>query len=171
VPAVQGRADIDAGAGVPQRPVPHPRRVARDSFTGRACGQEVTVGDAPAVALPAVRDTIRRSIGDPATKMPDVSDAIVDAVLRLWPSEWMTCLARSKSFKAGEQAFYACELVRARCLEYLEWRYGTSANVRLAISLLLKSVVDEVAMFWLEGPEHRNVIRQAIAAIRRADRA
>lgn len=129
----------------------------------------MTVGDALAVALPAMRQTIRRAIGEPATHMPDVSDAIVDAVLRMWPSEWMTCLAKSRSFAAGEQMFHACELVRARCLEYLEWRYGTSPNVGLAITLLLRRAVDEVAMFWLEGPEHRTVVRQAIAAARRSD--
>ena len=99
----------------------------------------------------------------------EMADAIVDAVLRMWPSEWMTCLAKSRSFAAGEQMFHACELVRARCLEYLEWRYGTSPNVGLAITLLLRRAVDEVAMFWLEGPQHRTVVRQAIAAARRSD--
>lgn len=149
--------------------MPRPRRVARDSLTVGACGQEVTVGDAPAVALPAVRVTIRAAIGEPATQLPEVTDAIVDAVLRLWPSEWMTCLAKSRSFSAGIQASHVCDLVRARALEYLEWRYGTSANVRLAIDMLLKACVEEVAMFWLDGPEHRNVVRMAIAAVRRAD--
>lgn len=165
VRSVQGRAC----QGLSRRPVPRPRRVARASFTGRACGQEVTVGDAPAVALPAVRSTIRRLIGEPATHLPDVTDAMVDAVLRLWPSEWMTCLAKSRSFTAGAEARHVCELVKARCLEYLEWRYGTSSNVRLAISLLLDQVVEEVAMFWFEGPANRNVLRQAIATARRAD--
>jgi hypothetical protein len=127
----------------------------------------VTVGDALAVVLPVLRDTIRRAIGEPATHLPEPTDAIVDAVLRLWPSEWMTCLAKSKSFRAGEECYHVCELVRARCLEYLEWRYGTSANVRLAIDLLLNRVVGEMAMFWLEGPQHRNVIRKAIAAVRK----
>lgn len=129
------------------------------------------MGDALAVALPAVRQTIQRAIGEPATHLPDVTNAMVDAVLRLWPSTWMTCLAKSRSFSAGIQASHVCDLVKARCLEYLEWRYGTSANVRLANDLLLARVVEEMAMFWLEGPEHRNVMRQAIAAIRRADRA
>lgn len=164
---LQGRAS----QGLPYRQMPHPRRVARDSFTGQAKRLEVTVGDALAVALPAVRETIRQAIGEPATNLPDVTNAMVDAVLRLWPSTWMTCLAKSRSFTAGVEASHVCDLVRARCLEYLEWRFGTSSNVRLAIDLLLAKVVEEVAMFWLEGPEHRNVMRQAIAAIRRADRA
>lgn len=123
------------------------------------------------LTLPTLRDAIRRAIGEPATLMPEVADAIVDATLRLWPCEWAGLLARSKSFEAGQQFFHLTELVQARCLEYLEWRYGTHPNVGLAMQLLLESVVDEVAMFWLEGPEHRNVIRQAIASIRRSDRA
>lgn len=123
------------------------------------------------LTLPTLRDAIRRAIGEPATLMPDVCDAIVDATLRLWPCEWASLLARSKSFQAGQEFFHVTELVEARCLEYLEWRYGTHPNVELAMQLLLAPVVNEMAMFWLEGPEHRNVIRQAIAAIRRADRA
>lgn len=121
--------------------------------------------------LPTLRDAIRRSIGEPATLMPDVSDAIVDATLRLWPCEWATILARSKSFEAGQQFYHLAKLVEARCLEYLEWRYGTHPNVELAMQLLLAPVVNEMAMFWLEGVEYRNAIRQAIASIRRADRA
>ena len=125
------------------------------------------MGDAPAVHLPAIRDAIRRAIGEPATSLPDATDAIVDAVLRLWPTQWMTCIAKSRSFNAGADAFHVCELVRARALEYLEWRYGTTGNVRLAIQILLGHVVDEVAMFWLESPRHRNAMRQAIAAARK----
>ena len=129
------------------------------------------MGDALAVALPAMRQTIRLSIGEPATLMPDVADAIVDATLLLWPCEWASLLARSRSFEAGQQFYHLAKLVEARCLEYLEWRFGTHPNVALAMQLLLSAVVNEVAMFWLEGPEHRNAMRQAIAAIRRADRA
>jgi len=40
--------------------------------------------------------------------------------------------------------------------------------VQTAIAILLERVVDEVAMFWLESPEHRQVLRQAIAAARKA---
>jgi hypothetical protein len=149
--------------------MPRPWCVACVDFTGQACGREVTVGDAPAVALGTFRVTIRRSIGERALLMPDVSDAMVDAVLRMWPVEWATNLARSKSFEAG-QAFYRLTiLVHARCREYLEWRYGTSNNVLTAIDLLLMHVVDEVAMFWLEGALHRNIIRRSIAEARRAD--
>ena len=74
------------------------------------------------LTLPTLRDAIRRAIGEPATLMPDVSDAIVDATLRLWPVEWASLLARSKSFNAGQEFFHLTELVEARCLEYLEWR-------------------------------------------------
>lgn len=123
------------------------------------------------LTLPTLRDAIRRSIGEPATLMPEVTDAIVDATLRLWPCEWASLLARSKSFEAGQQFYHLAKLVEARCLEYLEWRYGTHPNVELAMQMLLAPVVNEMAMFWLEGAEHRNVIRQAIASIRRADRA
>ena len=152
--------------------MPRAGRVARVRFTGHAFEQEVTVGDTlDTLTLPTLRETIRRSIGDPATLMPDVADAIVDAALLLWPSDWASLLARSKSFEAGQQFYHLAKLVEARCLEYLEWRYGVHPNVTLAIQLLLAPVVNEVAMFWLEGPQHRNVIRQAIAAIRRADRA
>ena len=130
----------------------------------------MTVGGAPAAAtLGTFRETIRRAIGEPATLMPDVTNAMVDAVLRLWPVDWASLLARSKSWTAGETFYHLTKLVKARCLEFIEWRYGTSRNVQTAIDLLLERVVDEVAIFWLEDVDHRNVVRQAITAVRRAD--
>lgn len=126
------------------------------------------MGDAPAaVVLPKIRETIRLAIGEPATLMPEVCDAIVDAALRLWPTAWMTCIAKSRSFKAGETCMHVCDLVEARCREYLEWRYGTATNVCLAIELLLGLVIDELVMWWLESPQHRNAMRLAIQAVRR----
>jgi hypothetical protein len=149
--------------------VPHSSRVARVWRTGPACGREVTVGDAPAVEhLGSIRQTIRRCIGEPATLMPEVTDAMVDAVLRVWPSDWASLLARSSSWRAGEAFYRLTILVRARAREYIEWRYGMSRNVQTAIAILLERVVDEVAMFWLESAEHRNAIRQAINAARKA---
>lgn len=127
------------------------------------------MSDAPAVEhLGSIRQTIRRCIGEPATLMPEVTDAIVDAVLRVWPVDWASLLARSSSWRAGETFFRLTILVRARAREFLEWRYGMSRNVQTAIAILLERVVDEVAMFWLESAEHRQVIRQAIHAARKA---
>lgn len=127
------------------------------------------MGDAPAVEhLGSIRQTIRRCIGEPATLMPEVTDAMVDAVLRVWPSDWASLLARSSSWRSGETFYRLTILVRARAREYIEWRYGMSRNVQTAIAILLERVVDEVAMFWLESPEHRQVIRQAINAARKA---
>lgn len=148
--------------------MPHHSRVARVWRTGSACGREVTVGDAPAVEhLGSVRHTIRRCIGEPATLMPEVCDAIVDGVLRCWPIDWASLLARSSSWRAGEAFYRLTILVKARAREYLEWRYGMSRNVQTAITLLLERVVDEIAMFWLESAEHRQVIRRAIHAARK----
>ena len=127
------------------------------------------MGDAPAVEqLGSLRQTIRHCIGEPATLMPDICDAIVDAVLILWPVDWASLLARSTSWKAGEGYYRLTILVKARAREYLEWRFGMSKNVDTALRLLLESVVDEIAMFWLESHEHRNAIRQSISALRRA---
>lgn len=128
------------------------------------------MGDAPAaVTLGTFRETIRRAIGEPATLMPDVTNAMVDAVLRLWPTDWASLLARSQSWTAGETFYHVTKLVKARALEYIEWRYGTSRNVKTAIDLLLERVVDEISIFWLEDVDHRNVVRRAITAARRAD--
>ena len=127
------------------------------------------MGDAPAVEhLGSIRQTIRRCIGEPATLMPEVTDAMVDAVLRVWPSDWASLLARSSSWRSGETFYRLTILVKARAREYIEWRYGMSRNVQTAIAILLERVVDEVTMFWLESPEHRQVIRQAINAARKA---
>lgn len=128
------------------------------------------MSDAPAVEhLGSIRTTIRRCIGEPATLMPEVTDAIVDAVLRVWPVDWASLLARSSSWTAGETFYHLTKLVQARALEYIEWRYGTSRNVQTANTLLLERVVDEISIFWLEDVDHRNVVRQAITAVRRAD--
>lgn len=148
--------------------MPHPSRVARVWRTGPACGREVTVGDAPAVEhLGSIRQTIRRCIGEPATLMPEICDAIVDAVLRVWPTDWASLLARSSSWRAGEAFYRLTILVKARAREYIEWRYGLTRNVETANAILLERVVDEIAMFWLESAEHRNAIRQAIHAARK----
>jgi hypothetical protein len=92
---------------------------------------------------------------------------MVDAVLRVWPSDWASLLARSSSWRSGETFYRLTILVRARAREYIEWRYGMSRNVQTAIAILLERVVDEVAMFWLESPEHRQVLRQAIHAAKK----
>jgi len=148
---------------MPDRNVPGPRRVVRDSFTVVACGQEVTVGDALGIGLVDLRVEMRHRIGGVALSMPEACNEVVDTVLRWWPERTMADIARK-----GDQykALDAIPVIAAKVREDLEARWGTSLNTLNAIDALAMTVVVEVANIWFSTRENRIELRRCMTIVR-----
>jgi len=159
--------------GVPRRQVPRAGRVARDSFTRRACGQGVTVGDAlDTLTHEGLRYAIRAAIGPPAAVLEHTCDVIVDEVCRQWPERTMADLARKlDSESAGGKVLDALAVITARVREQIEARWHCRASEQAALDLILQGCVVEFANLWFSGPEARIGMRAVIGAVRRMPRA
>ena len=143
-----------------------PRRVACDSFTGSACGREVTVGDAPATdTLLDLRGEIRRRLGSQAAGFAEACDELVDATCVWWPSGYMANLAR-RSGSVMNATLEALNVIEAKVREDVESRFGVSSNTLRALDLLLASIVLEMAGLWFQDSEARIAMRRAIFAAR-----
>ena len=150
--------------------MPHPRGVARDSFTGQACGREVTVGDASAVDTPLsdLRDEVRRRMGHQADGLAEACDEVTSCVLYFWPQRWMSDLARKAD--ASPFTLDTIAVIEAKCREDLEARFGTDKNTMRVLDLLVCSVVIEVFTLWFAGIEQRIAMRRAMWVARQHGR-
>jgi hypothetical protein len=143
--------------------LPGSRRVVHARLTVRACGQEVTVGDALGIGLVDLRVEMRHRIGTVATSMPDACDEIVDTVLRWWPERTMADVARhGDHYKALD----AIPVIGAKVREDLEARWGTDTNTLQAIDALVMTVVVEMANIWFSGRENRIELRRCMTIVR-----
>tara|TARA_Y100001973_G_scaffold101953_1_gene166044 strand:- start:113 stop:499 length:387 start_codon:yes stop_codon:yes gene_type:complete len=119
-------------------------------------------------SLDAVKATVIKCSGEPANQMEDIASAIIEGLLVVWPVETATKLCRIETWKSGEEFFVLTKLISARAREYLEFHYGTSANVNIALELMLERLCSELALLWLEGATHRGVIKKAILQCKRS---
>ncbi|NQW46629.1 MAG: hypothetical protein HQ464_02555 [Planctomycetes bacterium] len=146
-----------------------PPRVAHDCFIGRACGQEVTVGDAPALSLPDLHVQIRRRIKGRAELLPDACAVIVDTVCFYWPQKYMASVAR-RSAEETPELLDALDVVSAKAREDLEARYGMATNTIEVLDNLVRPVVNEIANVWFDSIEARVDLRLCMWQIRRRQR-
>jgi hypothetical protein len=144
-------------------------RVAHDCITGRACGQEVTVGDAPAMLLPDLHVEIRRRIKGRAELLPDACAEIVDTVCFYWPQKYMAGVAR-RSAEETPELLDALDVVSAKAREDLEARYGIAANTAEVLDHLVRPVANEIAAVWFDSIESRIDLRRCMFQIRRRQR-
>lgn len=93
----------------------------------------------------------------------DAVAAVVEIACRYWPVEHMTRLARKpvSDATAAAETLEAVAVISAKTREDLEYRYGSSKNVAVAIDKLCSPVVLEVAEIWFSSPEARVAIRSA----------
>lgn len=151
--------------------MPHCRGVARDSFTGQACGREVTVGDASAVDTPLcnLRDEIRRRMGHQADGLSDACDEVTKTACYFWPQKHMATIARRRA-EGGPQALEAIAVIQAKVREDLEARFGTDTNTMRTLDLLVSAVVIEMCSLWFNDVEARIHMRRAMWVAREAGR-
>lgn len=116
--------------------------------------------------LAGLRQMIRNKLGEPAGAMPDACDAITDAVLRWWPKDHMTKLARRQDAMAAEEALAAADVLKAKVREDLEHAWGMTKNVGNAIDLMADDVVMELADYWFSETAQRNAVRACIAELK-----
>jgi hypothetical protein len=161
--SVPGRLPLQEGEALQRRQLPHPRGIARDSFTGRACGREVTVGDASAVDTPLsdLRDEVRRRMGHQASGLADACDEVTTTVAYFWPQKWMAHVARTH-LDPMPATIVAVDVIEAKVREDLEARFGTDGNTLRTLDLLVGSVVTEFAGMWFAGAEVRIAMRRAM---------
>ena len=116
--------------------------------------------------LAGLRRMLRERVGEPAAAMPSACDAITDAVLRWWPHDHMTKLARRQDVLAAEEALAAVDVLKAKVREDMEHAWGMTANVTNAIDLLADDVVMELADYWFEETRQRNEVRACIRELK-----
>jgi hypothetical protein len=145
----------------------HARRVAHACFICRACGQEVTVSDAPAGMLVHLRGRLREEIGPRAVKAGRAFDEFVDAVCRCWNCEHWTQLAR-KQPESEMQAVKDVQVLMAKVGEDVEAMWGDSVELRKLYADVGREAVEVFARMWFESMTNRTWMRQACRESRKA---
>ena len=143
------------------------RRVAHACFTVSACGREVTVSDAPAgTSLPALRRVLRSRV-DGAAAWPEASDAFTDALCRVWPSNFMTIMARRQP-ESQIRVVASIPVITAKLREEVEYHWGDSATLRESFDAIGMELVVEFANLWFTSIAHRDALREACREARAA---
>ena len=150
---------------VPYRELPA-RRVAHACCTDYACGQEVTVSDAPAGMLAHLRGRLREEIGPRAVKAGRAFDEFVDAVCRCWNCEHWTKLARTQP-ESEMAAVRDAKVLIAKVREDVEAMWGDSPELRRLYSDVGQEAVEVFARMWFESMSNRTWMRTACREARK----
>lgn len=142
------------------------RCVARACCTYYACGQEVTVSDAPAGMLPHLRSRLRHEIGPRAVAAGRAFDEFVDAVARCWNCEHWTKLARAQP-ESEMAAVKDVKVLMAKVGEDIEAMWGESPELRTLYADVGREAVEVFARLWFESMANRTWMRQACREARK----
>jgi hypothetical protein len=142
------------------------RRVAHAWFICRACGQEVTVSDAPAGMLAHLRGRLREEVGPRAVKAGRAFDEFVDAVCRCWNCEHWTKLARAQP-ESEMAAVRDAKVLIAKVREDVEAMWGDSPELQKLYSDVGTDAVESFARLWFESMANRTWMRQACREARK----
>ena len=144
----------------------HARRVAHACFTCRACGQEVTVSDAPAGMLVHLRGRLRDEIGPRAVKAGRAFDEFTDGICRCWNAEHWTQLARTQP-ESEMQAVKDIQVLMAKVGEDIEAMWGDSPELRTLYADVGREAVEVFARMWFESMTNRTWMRTACREARK----
>jgi hypothetical protein len=150
---------------MPDRELPD-RRVVHDCSTDYACGQEVTVDDAPAGMLAHLRGRLRMEIGPRAVKAGRAFDEFTDAVARCWNAEHWTKLARAQP-DSERAAILDIQVVIAKVREDVEAMWGDSPELRGLYEGVGREAVEVFARLWFESLANRTWMREACREARK----
>lgn len=142
------------------------RRVAHAWFICRACGQEVTVSDAPAGMLAHLRARLREEIGPRAVAAGRAFDEFCDAIARCWNAEHWTKLARSQP-ESEMQAVKDVQVLMAKVGEDVEAMWGDSVELRTLYADVGREAVEVFARMWFESMSNRTWMRTACREARK----
>jgi len=142
------------------------RRAAHACFICRACGQEVTVSDAPAGMLVHLRGRLRDEIGPRAVKAGRAFDEFVDAAARCWNCEHWTQLARTQP-ESEMQAVRDIQVLMAKVGEDVEAMWGASPELRTLYADVGREAVEVFARMWFESMPNRTWMRTACREARK----
>lgn len=142
------------------------RRVAHACCTYYACGQEVTVSDAPAGMLAHLRGRLREEIGPRAVKAGRAFDEFVDAACRCWNCEHWTKLARSQP-ESEMAAVRDAKVLIAKVREDVEAMWGDSPELQRLYSDVGQEAVEVFARLWFESMSNRTWMRTACREARK----
>jgi hypothetical protein len=142
------------------------RRVAHACCTYYACGQEVTVSDAPAGMLAHLRGRLREEIGPRAVKAGRAFDEFCDAIARCWNAEHWTKLARSQP-ESEMQAVKDVQVLMAKVGEDVEAMWGASPELRTLYKDVGREAVEVFARMWFESMSNRTWMRTACREARK----
>jgi len=124
--------------------------------------------DAVDVQCEQLRQAVRDRIGKPAETFSNTVDVMVDEACRFWPEKEFVriALAVEANESHGMDVLDAIGVLVAKCRENLEARWGMKPSHCQAISLLMESVVVELANVWFSNAEARIAMREVIERLR-----
>jgi len=124
--------------------------------------------DAVNVQCDQLRQAIRDRIGQAAETFPHTVDVMVDEACKFWPEQEFVRIAAAVEANQshGMDVLDAIGVLVAKCRENLEARWGMQPSHCQAISLLMESVVVELANVWFSNAEARIAMREVIERLR-----